>query len=276
MAGLALYGDLAEVLAGSFRVELPARIESVKILPPPPHFNDPRLYGWITREAVRSVEDGRISQQAVGRVEVERPAQSRAHVMAVSASDGRDGGRPSSWSAAVDQLAFGGDGEPQRLWVLAAGNGDRDSWRFYPDHLDTNEIHDPGQAWNALTVGAFTERWRIAERDFEGWEPIARPGELSPSTTTSIEWPTSWPLKPDVVFEGGNAARSPRGDIDQPDSLSLLTTNYRILNRLLTTFGDTSAASALAAKMAAALQSQYPHFWPETIRALIVHYDGRL
>jgi len=258
MAGLVLYGDLTEVLAGNLRVELPARIESVKILPPPPQFNDPELYGWIT-------------QQAVGRVEVERPGQSRAHVMAVSTSDGRDRGRPSSWSAAVDQLAYGGDGEPQRLWVLSAGNSNSEDWRSYPDYLDTEEIHDPGQAWNALTVGAFTERWRIEERDFEGWMPIARPGELSPSTTTSCTWPPTWPLKPDVVFEGGNAARSPRGDIDQPDSLSLLTTNYQILNRLLTTFGDTSAASALAAKMAAALQSQYPHFWPETIRALIVH-----
>jgi hypothetical protein len=82
---------------------------------------------------------------------------------------------------------------------------------------------------------------------------------------------TAWPLKPEIVFEGGNAARSPDGEITQPDSLSLLTTNYRTIDRLLTTFGDTSAASALVSRMAATLQSRYREFWPETIRALIVH-----
>ncbi len=258
MAGLALYGDLTEALSSTFSVELPACLESVKILPPPPRFNDPKLYGEITR-------------QAVGRVEVERPDRRRTHVMPVATKDGRERGRPSSWSAAVDQLAYGADGEPKRLWVLAAGNSDRQAWHLYPDHLETEEIHDPGQAWNAVTVGAFTERWQIAEPDFEGWKPIARPGDLSPSTTTSLTWKTSWPLKPDVVFEGGNAARSPDGEVDSPDSLSLLTTHHQTMDRLLTTFGDTSAATALAGRMAAMLQSRYPDYWPETIRALIIH-----
>ena len=184
---------------------------------------------------------------------------------------GHGPGRPSSWSAAVDQLAYGGDNEPRRLWMLAVGNSDREAWKYYPDHLETEEIHDPGQAWNALTVGAHTERWQIEEADFEGWEPIAEPGELSPSTTTSSTWQAAWPLKPDVVVEGGNAARSPDGQVDTPNSLSLLTTHHLTMDRLLTTFGDTSAATALAAQMAAALQSRYPDFWPETIRALIVH-----
>ncbi|MCP4964018.1 MAG: S8 family serine peptidase, partial [bacterium] len=76
---------------------------------------------------------------------------------------------------------------------------------------------------------------------------------------------------PDVVFEGGNAALSPGGDVELPDSLSLLTTNYRTLGKLLTTFGDTSGASALAARMTTRLQRRYRDFWPETIRALIVH-----
>ncbi len=259
MAGLALYGDLTEALMGAYGVELSACLESVKILPPPPQLNDPELYGQITR-------------QAVGRVEVERPARRRTHVMPVSTTDGRERGRPSSWSAAVDQLAYGDDGAPQRFFVLAAGNNEnKEAWPTYPAYLETDEIHDPGQAWNALTVGAFTERWRIEEEDRGGWEPLARPGELGPNTSTSLIWESSWPLKPDVVLEGGNAARSPDGEIDQPDSLSLLTTYYRPTARLLTTFGDTSGASALAARMATALQGRYSAFWPETIRALIVH-----
>lgn len=259
MAGLALYGDLLEPLTGSEGVAPPAWLESVKILPPPPNVNDPELYGSIT-------------EQAAHRVEVQRPRALRTHVMAVTTVDSRDRGRPSSWSAAIDKLAYGEEGEPERLWVLSAGNSDSEAWGDHPDHLETEEIHDPAQAWNALTVGAFTDRWRIDEADFEGWEPVAEPGDLSPSTSTSRTWQTPWPLKPDVVAEGGNAARSADGSqIDLPDSLRLLTTHREPLVRLLTPFGDTSGASALVAHMAAHLRRQYPELWPETIRALIVH-----
>lgn len=264
VAGLALYGDLTEVLTGSQRVDLAARLESVKILPPPPDFNDPDLYG-------------RIMEQAVHRVEVER--RRRIYEMAVLTEDGRERGKPSSWSAAVDKLAYGEEeavlrGEPDagRLFILAAGNSDQEARRNHPDHLPTAEIHDPGQAWNAVTVGAYTERWRIDEEDFAGWKAVAQPGDLSPSTSTSVVWQTPWPLKPDVVEEGGNSALSPDAQIlDTPDSLGLLTTHHQPLVRSFTPFRDTSAASPLVARMAAILQSRYPMFWPETIRALIVH-----
>lgn len=258
MAGLSAYYDLAAALAGASPVEPPAVLESVKILPPPPDSNHPELYGSLTK-------------QAVSRVEIERPDRNRTHLMAVTATDGRERGKPSSWSAAVDQMACGGASEPKRLFVLAAGNSNPEAWVNHPVHLETEEVHDPGQAWNALTVGAFTERINITEGDFDGWEPVSVHGGLSPSTTTSATWQPSWPLKPDLVLEGGNAARSPGGDIDRPDSLSLLTTHYRPAERLFTTFGDTSAASALIAHMAASLQAAYPGYWPETIRALLVH-----
>ncbi len=258
MAGLALYGDLAQALAGTFQVELPAMLESVKILPPPPGENDPALYG-------------KISQQAVYRVEVERPRRKRVHAMAITATDGRERGKPSSWSAALDQLSYGGESEQKRLWILSAGNSAPAARTTHPDHLETEEIHDPGQAWNALTIGATTDRWRIEEDDFDSWTPVAEPGELSPSTTTSATWKPSWPLKPDVVLEGGNSARSPGGETTEPDSLSLLTTHRSPSIRLFAAFGDTSAAAALGARLAASLQSRYPDYWPETLRGLIVH-----
>lgn len=259
MAGLALFGDLTEPLVNGIPVEVAAWLESVKILPPPPKENDPELYG-------------RITEQAVYRVESSRASVIRTHAMAISATDGRERGKPSSWSAALDKLAYGEDGEPERLWVVAAGNSDPAARVNYPDHLETEEIHDPAQAWNVITVGASTDRWQVDESDFDGWEPVAPTGDLSPSTSTSLTWQPPWPMKPDVVYEGGNAARSPDGrEVYSPDSLSLLTT-YRDPNvRLLTPFGDTSGACALVSRMASQLQSTYPDLWPETIRGLIVH-----
>jgi hypothetical protein len=41
--------------------------------------------------------------------------------------------------------------------------------------------------------------------------------------------------------------------------------------RLFDTTGDTSGATALAARMAVRLMIAYPSYWPETIRALLVH-----
>lgn len=58
-------------------------------------------------------------------------------------------------------------------------------------------------------------------------------------------------------------------------SLSLLTTHHAPADRLLTVSWATSAATALAANMAAQIMAAYPGLWPETIRALIVHSARR-
>ncbi len=77
-------------------------------------------------------------------------------------------------------------------------------------------------------------------------------------------------LKPDVVFEGGNAGKDAIGAVGIT-SLHLLTANHLPVERLFTTTNATSAASALGARMAAQLMASYPALRPETIRALIVH-----
>ena len=87
-----------------------------------------------------------------------------------------------------------------------------------------------------------------------------------------MNWEGQWPFKPDIVVEGGNMATHPSyiGPYEH-EALRLLTTNRDFLNQLLTLTGDTSAATALAARMGALVLAEYPQFWPETIRALLIH-----
>jgi len=119
-------------------------------------------------------------------------------------------------------------------------------------------------------VGAYTEKVTITEPDAQGLKPIAPLGGLTPYTRTSNGWNTAWPLKPDVVFEGGNAGMDAIGAVGIT-SLHLLTTNNLPVERLFWPTNATSAASALGARMAAQLMASYPALRPETIRALIVH-----
>ena len=261
MAGLALAGDLTEILAGTDPMEIDHRLESVKLIPQASVPGaGPRHHGYLTVEAV-------------ARPEVTAPLRRRVFGMAVTARDDRDRGRPSAWSAAIDSLAadYDADGANPRLLVISAGNvRDSNAWLDYPDSNETDGVHDPAQAWNALTVGAFTDLVQITEPGAGGYSPIAPAGGLSPFSTTSLTWERHWPLKPDIVFEGGNAAENPLGAVWLP-SLSLLTTHYRPADRLFTTTNATSAATALTARFAARIMVIYPDLWPETIRALIVH-----
>ncbi|HEX2828755.1 MAG TPA: S8 family peptidase [Burkholderiales bacterium] len=261
MAGLALLGDLTAALATRDPVIVRHRLEAVKLLPHDGYNGgDAKHHGYITIEAV-------------SRPEVTAPDRARVFEMAVTARDNRDRGRPSAWSAAIDRLAVDAEsaGATPRLIVVSAGNvTDSNAWALYPDSNTTDGIHDPAQAWNALTIGAFTNYVNITEPDMGGYQPIAAGGGLSPFSTTSATWQTYWPLKPDVMFEGGNAAED---DISAvwTASLSLLTTHHVPAQRLFTTANATSAATALAARMAAQLMAEYPDLRPETIRGMVVH-----
>ena len=192
--------------------------------------------------------------------------------MAVTAENNSDRGQPSAWSAAIDKIASDADaqGAKRRLMVVSAGNTCRDDWLDYPASNDTGSIHDPAQAWNALTVGAYTELVCITEESATDYEAIAPQGALSPFSTTSLTWQDRWPLKPDVVLEGGNVARASQ-EAYSIDSLSLLTAFHRPNERLFTTTCATSAATALAARLAAEMMAEYPNLWAETVRGLLVH-----
>lgn len=261
LAGLVALGDFTDILASDAPLSTAHRLESVKLTPEQgANPGDSRHHGYLFAEAV-------------ARPEIAAPARPRVFTSAVTSSDDRDKGRPSAWSSTVDRLAsdYSGDGQFPRLFVLCAGNTeDAQSWNTYHASLSTNCIRDPGQAWNALTVGAFTGKTTITEADAQGLTAVAPEGGLSPYTRTSCGWDSAWPLKPDVVFEGGNAGKDALGAVGVT-SLHLLTVHNAPAERLFTTTNATSAASALGARMAAQLMASYPAFRPETIRALIVH-----
>lgn len=115
-----------------------------------------------------------------------------------------------------------------------------------------------------LTVGAFTERMVISDPTYAGWSALGAAGDIMPRSRTSVSRIREWPIKPDVVFEGGNIGYDPAtGQGDHVDDLALLTTYRAIAERPFTTTGDTSAATALAARMAAQILVEKPALWPE-------------
>lgn len=278
MAGLGLLGPNVDAyLVSSERVPLRHRLESVKILPArsePQH--DPITYGDVTAQAVALPEI--------------TTSRRRTFCMPVSTNSDtpHNPGQPTLWSATIDSLAAGAsvvrDGEElrlleapdpriARLFVVSAGNVDP-PWAT--DHLaqsDTSPIRDPGQAWNALTVGAYTELdSSVTDPAYSGWTTLAPAGDLSPHSRTSLLYGTRpWPIKPDIVLEGGNVLHD-GGSMPEPchPALSLRSTSHAN-DQALGAANATSAAAAQAARLATLVMATYPEYWPETIRGLIVH-----
>lgn len=258
MAGIALYGDLTDLLQDNSNIEIFHRLESIKLIHPNnPH--QPELYGAVTEEAI-------------ARAIILNPTNKRVLAMAVTATDGRDKGKPSSWSSSVDKIAFGEEGttNDKSLFCVSSGNTVIFNITEYPQKNFEESIHDPAQAFNALTVGSFTQKTVIDQGQFNGATPLVPAGGMSPSNSTSVMWENNWALKPELVMEGGNYGIHNGGIID-PDSLRVLSVGKNFRTEPLSSFGDTSGATALASRYAAMLTSQYPTLWPETIKGLLVH-----
>lgn len=256
MAGIIAYGDLLACLSSKEHIYITHLLESVKILPPNDH-NEPELWGYITK-------------QGISLSEIQNPDSQRIICMAVTTKDTRDRGRPSSWSGELDAVSSGAEDGLQRLIILCTGNSEFSLSLDYPAEQCTDSIHDPAQSWNALTVGAYTELDCIKEKTYDGYSPVAPKGGLSPFSTTSLTWDDKWPIKPEIMMEGGNTASDGKM-ITVCEDLSLLSTSDKPHKHHFDTFNATSAATAKAAWFAAQIQKNYPLFWPETIRALMVH-----
>ena len=260
MAGIALYHDLNQSLLSHDTISIPYRIESSKILRN--QENDPELYGAITAQGILFNE-------------IENPDKDRSICMAVT-TDATDG-HPTSWSGAIDEIVagvniFGADNEDKRLMLISAGNVKLSEFLDikYPDVNINSYVQNPGQSWNALTVGAYNSKIQIDDTAFLGCHPVADVGELSPYSSTSVLWDNKWPIKPEILMDGGNIVYKDNFYSDC-DDLSLLTTHNKLSKNLFSTICATSAATAQASKLSAEIYSKYPNAWPETVRALMVH-----
>ena len=140
----------------------------------------------------------------------------------------------------------------------------------FPDANIATSVESPGQAWNAITVGAYSSKDDIIDTAFNGYSPVVEAGNMSPYNSTSEIWSSKWPVKPEVLFDGGNMATNGFDYSECPD-LSLLTTNFRPLIKQFSVLWGTSSATAQAAWFCAKLLSEYPEMWPETVRALMIH-----
>ena len=260
MVGIALYNDLNQLLLSSDDITIPYRLESSKILRS--QENNPELYGAITAQGILFNE-------------IVNPDKDRSICMAVTTD--ATYGIPTSWSGAIDEIVAGvnisdNDNENKRLMYISAGNVDPSNLQdiSYPNVNITSCVENPGQSWNALTVGAYNSKIQIDDIDFLGCHPVADIDELSPYSRTSILWENKWPIKPEILMDGGNMAYNDNF-YSNCDDLSLLTTNHKLSDNLFSTIWATSAATAQASKLSAEIYCKYPNAWPETIRALMVH-----
>jgi hypothetical protein len=253
MAGLSLYGDLAEVVTHG-GADVCHRLVSVKMMPSDSEKpNSPDLYGVITEDAVMEA----------------RNHGAKLCVMPIT-EESYCTGEASSWSAAVDQILYN-QGECNSLLLVSAGNINEDipANEDYRNICKDRPIQSPAQSVNAITVGAYTEKV-FAAYNPRNAQPIAESGDLSPFSRTSCPW-RQMRIKPDIVMEGGNKAIDPLLGQMPMDDLSMVTTNANFRQNQFSCLYATSASTALAAKLVAEIQYANPSISSLSVRALIIH-----
>ncbi len=270
MAGVALYRDIGEAIQRGYHAAS-HWIHSSRLLVAPNQgtASDENYEKWpvLTQGAIRAVEvtdqtpRNRVFTLAITRSMQEPPLDTIE--------------RATLWSQAVDQLAYN-DGNG-RLIVVSAGNARDAQWSTlvegYPQAQLTEKVHQPAQAANALTVGAYTSRVTLPPcQDYaEARLAATKPDGISPFTSTGSVQP-DWPVKPDVVMEGGNLAISGAlTDAGIPTLCTLTTSHRHQYGRPLGQLSMTSEAAARVARLAAEIWSVEPKLHPETVRGLIVH-----
>ena len=176
-------------------------------------------------------------------------------------------GIATSSSAALDESIYH-QGQCDRLVLVSVGNiqtSDVDH-NNYIESCKANAVQSPAQAWNALTVGAYTEKTLVGDESFK---PLAAPGGVSPYSCSSYPWHEKR-NKPEIVMEGGNVAYHDLLRETSHSDLSLVTTSNE-QEEPLEPFNATSAATGLAARLAAQIKVENPQLSMLSIRGLMVH-----
>lgn len=253
VAGVALFGDLETIAEGSGPISLSTRLESVAVTAPPGEASVPAHAAINEAVSLLSNDDRR-----------------RVFCLAATAPGDVDDGRQTGTSAAVDELAWN-DGQQTRLFCVAAGNVPTTPYEpyevaHYEKRNESHRLQSPGQALNALTVGAATDK---CPSDFN---VVAPSGDLSPTSRTAQQWAMRYANKPDIVMEGGNHVLDDDLLRSRPvKETMVLTTNRHIPAYPLSWISETSAATARAAGLMTRLAAAYPTFRAETLRGMMVH-----
>lgn len=250
MAGLALLGDLTDIVyKPDTPIDVHHTLSSVKIYEA--GYETPKeFYGAVIEEAIGKASNMGASIQC----------------MAITDECSYNGIATSS-SAALDESIYH-QGECDRLVLVSAGNiqtNDVDH-NNYIESCKANAVKSPAQAWNALTVGASTEKTIVGDKSYK---PLAAPGGISPYSCSSYPWHEKR-NKPEIVMEGGNVAYHDELKETSHSDLSLVTTSND-MQEPLEPFNATSAATGLAARLAARIKVENPQMSMLSIRGMMVH-----
>lgn len=250
MAGLALLGDLTDIAyQRNVSIDVHHALSSIKIYED--GYTTPKeFYGAVIEDAIDKASNMKASIQC----------------MAITDESSYNGIATSS-SAALDESIYH-QGLCDRLVLVSAGNVETNNVdsKTYIESCKAHTVKSPAQAWNALTVGAYTEKAAINNTDYS---PLATLGGVSPYSCSSFPWYEKR-NKPEIVMEGGNVAyHRLLGNISHPD-LSLITTSNN-LQEPLETFCATSAATGLATRLAARIKVENPQLSMLSIRGLMIH-----
>ena len=276
MAGIALFNDLRPAFESSNPISSPCQLESVKVY---------RGNANNADSKDNTLDSFGIDfKNCVSMAEINRPlVKARIFCSAITEAPqpGEDNigsldGKHDSWSVAIDSVCSGSQEEdrPKRLFIESAGNTnvlEASKHARYPEKQFFSFIQSPGQAWNAITVGAYTALDKLDPSE-RNTRPVAPVGGISPTSSISLGWKGA-PIKPEVLFEGGNYVEDFDSNYYQPASLNLVSTSSDS-RELFDYMNGTSAASAQAANFCARLYEKYNgihELWPETIRALLIH-----
>lgn len=253
-AGIVLYGDFSDLLNQRHNREITNELASVK------------MYHDSESSETEDVHKALVTINAI-----DKSVDMDAHLMVSSiTSEASLKGKPTITSAAIDKRLFN-KGAASELLLVSAGNRVSQDGFKYPDFLDYETIRDPAQAWNALTVGAMTEKVLVQPKYGEKLDVVAQQGGPSPVTTSSVLWGDSSLIKPEIVMEGGNAYWDKEGRFQHHEELQPVSLSSKLLVHNFTCFNATSAAVAMAANLAGEIQHYNPSLSPLSIRALMVH-----